>query len=444
MIVANGSTDVTTYFVLRDSTKHAPKTDVTITDIDLYYLEQGAAMAAKVDATALAAADSAHADNKGYHTGQGLYRIDWPDEAFNGGVGKRAYLIVVCTGVDTTFLEVELSPNVNTNSLTADVITAAGIADNAFANEHFANGALTSTEITSAAGCAVASIANDAITAASINTGAITADAFAADAIVAATLATDCITDDAIATGAIASTAFAAGAITNAAVADDVDVNVKTMTAGVITSTVIADDAITAAKLNTGALTADAFAANAITNAAVADDVDVNVKTMTAGVITAAVIADGAIDANTFAAGALDAVWSTAARTLTAIDEDNTTLDLDATIEAILAASATIAALPTAAENADAVWDEASTGHTDAGKAGAQMWTDVDAILADTGTDGVKVASFADNSITAAAIADAAIDQATFAADVYVVANVKKINGTTVTGDGGATPWGPA
>lgn len=41
-------------------------------------------------------------------------------------------------------------------------------------------------------------------------------------------------------------------------------------------------------------------------------------------------------------------------------------------------------ALPTAAENADAVWDEAATGHTDAGKAGEQLWTDVDAILADT------------------------------------------------------------
>jgi hypothetical protein len=108
MQVANGTADVITYFVLRDSTNHAPKTDVTITDIDLYYCEQGAAMAAKVDATALAAADSAHADNKAFHVGQGLYRIDWPDEAFNGGVGKVANLIVVCTGVDTTFLEVEL------------------------------------------------------------------------------------------------------------------------------------------------------------------------------------------------------------------------------------------------------------------------------------------------------------------------------------------------
>jgi len=79
-----------------------------------------------------------------------------------------------------------------------------------------------------------------------------------------------------------------------------------------------------------------------------------------------------------------DKVWGTAARTLTALDEDSTTLDLDATIESALAASATIAALPTASENADAVWDEGSSGHTDAGKAGAQLWTDVDAILADT------------------------------------------------------------
>jgi len=44
-----------------------------------------------------------------------------------------------------------------------------------------------------------------------------------------------------------------------------------------------------------------------------------------------------------------------------------------------------VAAAPSAASVADAVWDEAATGHTDAGKAGQQLWTDVDAILADTG-----------------------------------------------------------
>ena len=176
-------------------------------------------------------------------------------------------------------------------------------------------------------GVKINSIADDKITAASINTAALTADAFAADAIVAATLNTGCITADAFAANAITAATLASdcieaakikdGAITNAKVADDVDVNVKTITANAITATAINADAITADK-----------------------------------------IADNAFANEHFAAGALDAVWSTAARTLTAIDEDNTTLDLDATIEAILAASATIAALPTAAENADAVWDK--------------------------------------------------------------------------------------
>jgi hypothetical protein len=45
-----------------------------------------------------------------------------------------------------------------------------------------------------------------------------------------------------------------------------------------------------------------------------------------------------------------------------------------------------LAALPTAAENADAVWDESTTGHTTAGTFGEQVKTDIDAILVDTGT----------------------------------------------------------
>jgi len=51
---------------------------------------------------------------------------------------------------------------------------------------------------------------------------------------------------------------------------------------------------------------------------------------------------------------AADKAWGTAARVLTA----NTNLSI-----------------PSAADVADAVWDEASTGHTDAGKAGTQLWT---------------------------------------------------------------------
>jgi len=43
------------------------------------------------------------------------------------------------------------------------------------------------------------------------------------------------------------------------------------------------------------------------------------------------------------------------------------------------------------AEIADQVWDEATSGHTTSGTFGEQLKTDVDAILADTGTDGVQI-----------------------------------------------------
>jgi len=50
------------------------------------------------------------------------------------------------------------------------------------------------------------------------------------------------------------------------------------------------------------------------------------------------------------------------------------------------------AAVPTAAVVADAVWDELVTGHDGAGKAGAQLWTDIDAIAVDVaGLDGAAM-----------------------------------------------------
>lgn len=56
---------------------------------------------------------------------------------------------------------------------------------------------------------------------------------------------------------------------------------------------------------------------------------------------------------------------------------------------------------------ADAVWDELATDHTSVGKAGEQLWTDVDAILADTNelqVDDVPGLIAALNDITAAAV----------------------------------------
>ena len=72
---------------------------------------------------------------------------------------------------------------------------------------------------------------------------------------------------------------------------------------------------------------------------------------------------------------------------------------------------------PTVGEIADAVWDEATSGHTTSGTFGEQAKTDIDAILADTGTDGVIVASLAAGSITASVIATGAVDADAVAAD---------------------------
>ena len=117
--------------------------------------------------------------------------------------------------------------------------------------------------------------------------------------------------------------------------ADKLQVHVDEMTAGIITATVIATDAIDADAIADNAINAAAIATGAITAAKFA-----------AGAIDAAAIANGAIDAATFAAGAIDAaalaadagteigtaVWATTTRALTILDEDSTTMDLDATI----------------------------------------------------------------------------------------------------------------
>lgn len=66
--------------------------------------------------------------------------------------------------------------------------------------------------------------------------------------------------------------------------------------------------------------------------------------------------------------------------------------NLDAAVSSRLA-TAGYTAPPSAAAVADAVWDEPTSGHTTADTFGEQAKTDIDAILADTGTDGVVVAS---------------------------------------------------
>lgn len=94
---------------------------------------------------------------------------------------------------------------------------------------------------------------------------------------------------------------------------------------------------------------------------------------------------------------------------LTDIEADTNELQTDNIPGAIAALND-----PTAATIADAVWDEVAAGHVDAGKAGEQLWTDLDAVLVDTNelqTDDTPAAIAALNDLTAAQV-NAEVDTA--------------------------------
>lgn len=104
-------------------------------------------------------------------------------------------------------------------------------------------------------------------------------------------------------------------------------------------------------------------------------------------------------------------------------------------------ASGSYTAPPTVAAVADAVWDEATTGHTTGGTFGEQVKTDIDAILDDTGTSGVVVATASKTGYELSATGVTAIwanatrtltSFGTLANDVWAVAT-RTITGGTVT-----------
>lgn len=171
----------------------------------------------------------------------------------------------------------------------------------------------------------------------------------------------------------------------------------------------------------------------------------VTVASIANGAITAAAIATGAIDADAIADGAIDAgAFAAGAITASAIAAD--------------AIGASELAADAVAEIADAVWDEDATAHQTQGTfgqaigdpvadtntiykavvtdaTGATVGVDVAAVLDDTGTSGVALAN---DSITAAKIANGAIDAATFAADVdaeilsYLVDDATRIDASSL------------
>lgn len=130
-VIKKGSVDVTRYVMLRDSTAGTPETGYTITNLDLQYTRNQSTPAAKVDATALAATNTAHTDNYAIQvdatSSPGLYRIDWPDAAFATGADK-VLLVVSGSGLDPAVEEIELVDYVPADNYAVSVL-ASGTAD---------------------------------------------------------------------------------------------------------------------------------------------------------------------------------------------------------------------------------------------------------------------------------------------------------------------------
>jgi len=149
----------------------------------------------------------------------------------------------------------------------------------------------------------------------------------------------------------------------------------------------LANGVITADAIATGAVDADAIADNAIDSGAIAAD---------------------AITTSEFKQDAADKVWGTAARTLTALDEDSTTIDLDGSTVGTVTTLTTwdktgysIADATSDAVIADAVWNAAVASYGSANTYGVLVETNLDATVSSRGTSTLTAANVWDTNISA-------------------------------------------
>jgi hypothetical protein len=231
MNVTGGSTNVTTYFVLRLAATGVEATGLTIANMDLTYVRSGSAPAAKVDATALAATDTAHTDNHAIEVDAtnmpGVYRVDWPDAAFAAGV-KQVILTVKVATCFTEHMAVDIDSPVNVTKISDD----AAAADNCelmFDGTGYAGG-------TTKLGVDAVAISGDTTAADNLEKACDgTTYNIGGGAVVAASV-----------TGAVGSVTGAVGSVTGA---------VGSVAANGITATSIAADALNAAAIKADAVT---------------------------------------------------------------------------------------------------------------------------------------------------------------------------------------------
>lgn len=194
------------------------------------------------------------------------------------------------------------------------------------------------------------------------------------------------------------------------------DVNVTSIAANAITATAINADAITEAKIADNAFANEHFAAGALTSTEITSAAGCAVASIAANAITATAIAADAIEAAKIKDGAITAAKIADA----AIDAATFAADVDAEIAAM-------------------VWNAAVASYGGAGTYGQA----VEDALADTNELQTDLVNGGRLDLLIDAI-KAKTDKMTYTSGNDLDVNVQKINDVALTGDGGATPWGPA
>ena len=441
-MVAANSTDVTVTVRIVDSTDGTPETGVVYntSGIDLEYWRYGANSVTDIT-EATQTVSGAHSDGGFVHLGNGYYRLDLPDAAVASGASAVEIMGTV-TGMVVIGGTVELSPAV---SVASGGIVAAS----------FGSGAIDATAIAADA-IGASELATDAIGAAEIATDAIGANEIAASAIGASEIADGGITSAEFGTGAITATVVAADAIGASEVAADVSTELLTGLANLAVNVAqVSGDSTAADTLETWL---DGTAGSAIplgivdqgtaqsatgttlvlrSALAMGDDTAIGMtliacgstqgycqsravtdyvsSTDTATVDTWTVTPSGTVTYYLIATapgggGSLSAsdVWAYATRTLTALDEDSTTIDLNASYVGGVT-----------------VFDEDSTtididGTTLGTVSTATAVTTVNGLASNV----ITAAAIANDAIGATEVADGAIDAATLASDTITAAKI--------------------
>lgn len=406
------STDVTVYVFIQDSTSTsgAGKTGLAYNTSGLacYYVRQRGS-ATQLELATLAAVDSAHADGGFVEVSSanmpGVYRLDLSDAVCADNSHYALVMLKGATGMAPLLLEIQLTnfdlndadPDVNVTQIAGSAVStttaqigvnvvqvsgdgpAADNLETAFdgGTYNVGGGAVVAASVTGAVGSVTGAVGSVTGAVGSVTgnvggnvTGSV--GSVATGGIVAASFASGAITADAIAADAIGASELAAGAATEIATAVWASAD-RQLTA--------LDEDVTTIDINATAVGSVVGAVGSVTGN-VGGNVTGSVGSVAAGGITATSIATGAIDADALAADAVTEIWAGSTA-------------------------------PSAATIADAVWDEAATGHTDAGKAGAQLWTDIDAILVDTaeiGTAGAGLTALPWNSAWDAEVESEATD----------------------------------